>query len=144
MPSWHAQGKCDLYRTGFVNEEVIPTSYCANVSYNKHCHLSSKKFPSFVAFPVLRYIDTYRINFLSPTYRSADIPTMKVFPASLSWCSSDWNNSTNFRLYHKRHQGYVVAQTHVKSRKRSWPMWFFISPTVSLIVKQVNYHYRND
>jgi hypothetical protein len=109
LPSCHAQRKCDLYKTGFVNEELIPTSYCAHASYNKRCHLSSKKFPSSVAFPVLRYIDTYRINFLSPTYRSADVPTIKVFPASLGWCSSDSNNCTNLRLYRNRHQRYVVA-----------------------------------
>jgi hypothetical protein len=51
-----------LYKTGFVNEEAIPNSYCAHASYNKRCHMSSNKFSSSVAFPVLRYIDTYRIN----------------------------------------------------------------------------------
>jgi hypothetical protein len=109
MPSWHAQRKCDLYKTGFVNEEAIPTSYCTYATYNKRCHLSSKTFSSSVAFPVLRYIDTYRINYLSSTYQSVDVPTIKVFPASLSWCSSDLNNSTNFRLYRNRHQRCVVA-----------------------------------
>jgi hypothetical protein len=65
MLLWHAQRKSDLYKTGFVNEEVNPTRYYANASYNKHGHLFSNKSASSVAFPVLRYIDTYRINFVT-------------------------------------------------------------------------------